>query len=550
MGFHSKLNKKSDIVNEVISFMGCRLITGMIDWLCMLIFVNILNFNDMLIKIIANIIVIILNYIASKFIIFNNKEKQFNCKKLLSIIPIVIMTCIIGFFLDLNPFNKYGISSTDSSVFRNVAEVILNGGMPYSDIFDHKGPLLYILNTLGQLINFKNGIWIIELFSIFVVLFFTYKSFKLFCKTTNSYIGTFLISTILIQYLEGGNLTEEYAIPFISVSLYIFLDYLKNQNISKLRIIICGFSFASVCLIRINMIPVWIAFSLAVLFKLIKEKKYDMIWKFLLYFVIGISIITLPIIIWLYCKGALSDFISQYFLFNFTYTSDSKLYNKVETALFFLENNLVLIALAINFFMIFKEKDFIGIVNFIAFMLTILVIGMSGLTFLHYGMILMSCCIYPFAKLFSLIENNFSNNYSSISLIVYIIFIILIGNTWINEMIESLNNYTNNPAYYEDKTVANEIKKITSKNDYITVYGNKTIYYLLSNRKSASKYYYQFPIGNMDKKILNEYYDDLTKNNPKLIIVNNIDNRMRKYISENNYKVIKTYESGVIIYGR
>lgn len=64
--FHSK-NKK---VKEIVSFYTSRLLTLFIDMIMMFIFVSILNFNDSIIKIVSQIVVIILNYIISKFIVF------------------------------------------------------------------------------------------------------------------------------------------------------------------------------------------------------------------------------------------------------------------------------------------------------------------------------------------------------------------------------------------------------------------------------------------------------------------------------------------------
>ena len=72
--FKSKAKKKNEIVKELGSFFACRLATGFIDWGMMLIFVDYLHFHDVLMKVIANIIVIILNYIASKLIIFKEKK--------------------------------------------------------------------------------------------------------------------------------------------------------------------------------------------------------------------------------------------------------------------------------------------------------------------------------------------------------------------------------------------------------------------------------------------------------------------------------------------
>lgn len=75
--FHSSANGSKEILKEILSFFSCRLATGIVDWLCMFIFVDVLKLNDLIIKVIANIIVIILNYIASKLIIFK-KNKQEN----------------------------------------------------------------------------------------------------------------------------------------------------------------------------------------------------------------------------------------------------------------------------------------------------------------------------------------------------------------------------------------------------------------------------------------------------------------------------------------
>lgn len=77
--FRSEAKTTKDIAKEIISFFGCRLATGVFDWLCMFVFVTRMGWNDVFIKFISNVIVIVLNYVASKFLIFkkkNNLEKR------------------------------------------------------------------------------------------------------------------------------------------------------------------------------------------------------------------------------------------------------------------------------------------------------------------------------------------------------------------------------------------------------------------------------------------------------------------------------------------
>lgn len=68
--FHSTASGRQEILKEIASFFACRLGTGVADWAIMFVFVTVLHFNDMAVKILANIIVIVLNYVLSKFVIF------------------------------------------------------------------------------------------------------------------------------------------------------------------------------------------------------------------------------------------------------------------------------------------------------------------------------------------------------------------------------------------------------------------------------------------------------------------------------------------------
>lgn len=74
--FHSTAKGMHEIVKEIISFFSCRIATGIVDWLCMFIFVEKIGMDDMLIKTLANILVIILNYVASKLVIFKHDEEK------------------------------------------------------------------------------------------------------------------------------------------------------------------------------------------------------------------------------------------------------------------------------------------------------------------------------------------------------------------------------------------------------------------------------------------------------------------------------------------
>ena len=58
---------------EVVAFISCRLATGILDIVIMYICVDVMHWNALLMKIASNVLVIILNYIFSKLVIFKKK---------------------------------------------------------------------------------------------------------------------------------------------------------------------------------------------------------------------------------------------------------------------------------------------------------------------------------------------------------------------------------------------------------------------------------------------------------------------------------------------
>ena len=74
--FESNNHTLDTIIKEITSFFSCRILTGILDVIIMYIFVDKLKFNDIVIKALSNILVIILNYVASKLLIFKDHNKS------------------------------------------------------------------------------------------------------------------------------------------------------------------------------------------------------------------------------------------------------------------------------------------------------------------------------------------------------------------------------------------------------------------------------------------------------------------------------------------
>lgn len=74
--FDSKSFEWTLLKREIPTFFGCRLLTGILDVIIMFLTVDVWGWNANLWKLLSNVIVIVLNYLASKLIIFRHSSEK------------------------------------------------------------------------------------------------------------------------------------------------------------------------------------------------------------------------------------------------------------------------------------------------------------------------------------------------------------------------------------------------------------------------------------------------------------------------------------------
>lgn len=71
--FESKSFEKAILIKEITAFVSCRVFSGLCDLGFMVLAVEIIGINDSIAKLVANVFVVIINYIFSKLFIFKKK---------------------------------------------------------------------------------------------------------------------------------------------------------------------------------------------------------------------------------------------------------------------------------------------------------------------------------------------------------------------------------------------------------------------------------------------------------------------------------------------
>ena len=425
----------------------------------------------------------------------------------------------------LAPFAKSS-NGVDSSVYIYSAQQILGGKIMYKDIIDHKGPFLYFIN-LAALFIFNGkfiGIWIFEIISLFVTSIMMYKIARFFAGKISSFLGVITALLYLTQIFVGGNLTEEWGLPFISIASYIFIAYLKGAKpLTITRLFILSFTFVLSFLIQANLAAIWAGFGLTLLIKWIVEKKYKELIRSLLFILLFVLLFLLPAFLYFYFKGALSDVIYLVFKYNmFEYFPQSFLFVlkksfKILAGLHWLS----VIPFAIVLYMFLRNQTIINGGVLLAFVFTALACSLGRLG-IHYFIIFIPLLAIPYSYVSDIIKDSFPK-------VKYVLLIVLfIFYNYIPAILQAqyiVENYSANGygSFIVPPQVMNELKNVIIENtepeEKILVNGNQASVYLSSGRACATRFTYYLTASSLANKY---YKKEVEEALPKLIIQGDI----------------------------
>lgn len=472
-------------------------------------------------------------------------------RKILGNVLVAAMLMAFAFFISMmcavNLWESNGLG-TDSCVFRYIALAMSKGEVMYRDCFDHKGPLTYFINYLGMSLSYYKGIWMVEILFLLGTVWGIYKIAHMFCGRICSLATTFIVVTPLLDCLEGGNFTEEYAVPLILWSLYIFLDYFLNEKISGMRIFWCGFLFSCVSMLRANMIAVWLVFCVAVLIQKLYQKKAKELLGFLGWFLLGCMVVLAPIALYLCVNGAFGAFVQEYLLFNISYSANS-MEARLLSCITYVDTYWMLASLGIMLYVFAVESDrkrkYVYGMYFLFMLCSIMLTCMSGYTYGHYAIPLISVFVFPFSLLLGYVEKQGKNN----KLWYFMIYccIILCLPPWVQELKNTISSYYQpNEQFWDNpnlKVTVDTILENSTEEDRITVWGNSDSIYVHTKRLSASRYSFQFPLVWTKHEIYDEYFRDLEEHPPKLVVMSadyacgEIE-RMQEFFEKYHYEMI------------
>jgi hypothetical protein len=397
----------------------------------------------------------------------------------------------------------------------------------YKDIFDHKGPFLYLLNIVGLLIGGGRniGIWIIEIISLSTSLIFIYKSINLLYDKFISLLST-LSSLILFMLVYNGNIPDEYAVPFISMAMYYFCQILKADSVKKTHYLIIAICFSCILLLKPNLTAMWMVGWLIHFILLIKRNGLKALKSFIISSFLGIMIILIPFAIYFYATNSFADFKFCYWDFNKAYSDLAikdmfirsirrcylyPVYRYCNVHIFLFS---FLIVSLINFRYSINKKITLFIIS--AIIISMVIVNFGPFLLVYYYLMFVPVAGFTYAMVYHFLKEKIAYRSTVICIILFI---------FVNSLSFSFASIIvrNHLVRETDKeNLISCIKQNTALEDKITVFGNCCWIYSLSRRESASRYAYVTPaisVKNYGNMIYESYCVDIERNKPQMIII-------------------------------
>ncbi len=152
----------------------------------------------------------------------------------------------------------------DSGAFLYVGQQLLQGAVPYRDLWDHKGPVVYYLDALALCISHGSlwGLWMLETLSVALAALFGYLALRQVLGVVPAVFGTsmWMMSAIRL-WLQGGNFVEQWALPLQFGAEYLLMtSWARTARVQVAwRSALIGVLGALAFLLRPNLIGMWIA---------------------------------------------------------------------------------------------------------------------------------------------------------------------------------------------------------------------------------------------------------------------------------------------------
>ena len=226
----------------------------------------------------------------------------------------------------LYPLNIWG----DANCLLTVGRVMKSGGVLYRDIYEQKGPLLYLIHALAACISDTSfwGVYLLEIPALTAALYAAYRLLRLRAGACFS-LGAAAVwgaLTVTGGAFMRGDSAEEFCLPLLTAALALaYAEYGRRAKPMRAkRLLVCGVLAGCVAAIKYTLLGAMVGLCVVEGVLALKEGGVKRAAQSAGVFLAGMAVPILPWALYFAANGALSDAYTAYLYNNiFLYSGEA-----------------------------------------------------------------------------------------------------------------------------------------------------------------------------------------------------------------------------------
>ncbi len=278
----------------------------------------------------------------------------------------------------------------DSALFQVIGKLWADGLCPYVDIFDHKGPLLFLIQKIAYHFSQpRTALYVLESLFVYASLLLCQQTLRLKMPSWQAFAGSVLMLVFWLPLMEYGNLSETYSMPFVLLAMWLQMRYLTSgaEEHPAGWAFVYGLCFGANMMIRPNNGLVIAVITLMITIRLAARGMWRSITFNAVALITGVLTAVVPFVSYFAVRGALNEFVYATWTFNLIYANHLRLsldWGSLRNVLFFITPALLSGAMGVICWL--RKQTILGWIN-VACAVVVLASTLSGVGYAHYFML-------------------------------------------------------------------------------------------------------------------------------------------------------------------
>lgn len=424
------------------------------------------------------------------------------------------------------------VPGRDSGVFLYVAQGIVKGRVPYRELWDHKGPILYLINVIGLLTPLPGlwGLWFLRVLCLGGALSAGFSTLRRAFGELAAVVSSAVWLLFFVVLVEDGNMTEEYALAIGFLAFWLIYGRDRDNEESKTLFPVLGCLWAAVFMLRQNLI---VSLSVLILVRALwKNPPRPLLLRRFAGFALGNATLFASVLLWLVATKSLAAWWSCSFIYNRVYVGSSLLENMYATACALATKPILASLLVFSLAaltpslmaLVSRNSNPLLLFATIALPVEYLASSLSRRAYLHYFLPWLLPLSILVAALFSVIERGVNSEAkgktNSLIRRAVVAGPLILAAAWVTYPVW-LSRYDLSRIDRHRQLLTEFLIATTEPEDRVLIWGAETGVLVKAHRRSPEPYFYSYPLltpGYEDQLKLGSFLNSLVKDPPTIIV--------------------------------